>query len=86
MTTASIQNFQVTEDGARLIRMQDRLILNLEPLLMHIYLVVLALREKAFDENIAKDIDDEMILPILDQLSKQVKEAIDMAKVIREEV
>lgn len=86
MTTASIQNFQVTEDGARLIRMQDRLILDLEPLLMHIYLVVLALREKAFDENIAKDIDDEMILPILDQLSKQVKEAIDMAKVIREEV
>jgi len=66
--------------------MQDRLILDLEPFLMHIYLVVLALREKAFDENIAKDIDDEMILPILDQLSKQVKEAIDMAKVIREEV
>jgi len=85
MTTASIQNFQVTEDGDRLIRIQNRLILDLEPLLMHIYLVVLALREKAFGENIAKDIDDEMILPILEQLSKQVKEAIDMAKAIRDE-
>ena len=61
---------------------------DLEVLLGHVYLAMLALREKAEypDGNVGKEIDDEMIFPVMDHLCTEIKEILGKMKTLQAEM
>ena len=87
MTMAHAIQTKEDELSDRLIKAQLQL-LDLEVLLGHVYLAMLALREKAefADGNVGKEIDDEMIFPVMDHLCTEIKEILRKMKTLREEM
>ncbi len=87
MTMAHAIQTKEDELSDRLLKAQLQL-LDLEVLLAHVHLAMLALREKAEfpDGNVGKEIDDEMIFPVMDHLCTEIKEILGKMKTLREEM
>jgi len=82
-------NVQTKEDELwNRLRKAEGQLYELEVLLGHVYLAMLALREKAEfpDGNVGKEIDDQMVFPMMDHLCIEIKEILGKMKTIREEM
>ena len=82
-------NVQTKEDELwNRLRKAEGQLYELEVLLGHVYLAMLALREKAEfpDGNVGKEIDNEMVFPMMDHLCIEIKEILGKMKTLREEM